>query len=151
MPTVKLRRKDVPKGANLCEYCTAKCCGYFALPMDTPTDLDDFDHIRWYMMHGRVSVFVEDDVWYLMVHSVCQHLQEDHRCGVYEERPGICRKYTTDECEFDDDALYDKFFETPEQIWEYAESVCGPRKPLRKFSAARPAATDLKLPVLAGT
>ena len=30
-------RKDLPEGQSLCEYCTAKCCRYFALPMETPT------------------------------------------------------------------------------------------------------------------
>ena len=39
----KLRRKDFPKDANLCEHCTAKCCRYFALPIETPTELDDFN------------------------------------------------------------------------------------------------------------
>ena len=41
-PPKKLRRKDFPKDANLCEHCTAKCCRYFALPIETPTELDDF-------------------------------------------------------------------------------------------------------------
>ena len=146
----KLRRKDVPKGANLCAYCTAKCCRYFALPIETPTELDDFNNIRWYMFHGRVAMFVEDNDWYLMVFGDCQHLQEDLRCGIYEDRPGICRSYTTDDCEFEDDAVYDKFFETPEQIWEYAEALLGPREPLRKFSAAPPRPAEVNLPVLAG-
>ena len=32
----KIRRKDLPPGHSLCEYCTAKCCRYFALPIDAP-------------------------------------------------------------------------------------------------------------------
>ncbi len=145
----RLRRQDFPKGANLCEHCTAKCCRYFALPIETPTELDDFNNIRWYLLHGRCAVFVEDDSWYLMVYADCKHLLDDNRCGIYEDRPGICRKYTTDECEFEDDAVYEKFFETPEQVWEYAEAVCGPHKPMRKFSASAPQPSDLRLPVLA--
>ena len=31
---LKPRRSDIPSDANLCEYCTAKCCRYFALPID---------------------------------------------------------------------------------------------------------------------
>ena len=141
-------RNDVPKGANLCEYCTAKCCRYFALQIEEPTDWEDFEHIRWYMLHGRVSLFVEDDAWYLMVHADCKELQDDHRCGIYETRPEICREYTTDGCEFDDDTTYEKFFETPEQIWEYAHVVCGPRTKARRFSPLPPPATDVNLPVL---
>lgn len=144
----KLRRKDLPQGANLCEYCTAKCCRYFALPIETPTELEDFNNIRWYLLHGRAAVFVEDGDWYLMVYADCKHLQDDHRCGIYEDRPGICRKYTTDECEFEDDAVYDRFFETPEQIWEYAEVVCGPHSPPRKFSPNPPQVAAILLPVV---
>lgn len=147
-PPRKLRRKDFPKDANLCEHCTAKCCRYYALPIETPTELDDFNNIRWYLLHGRAAVFVEDGDWYLMVYADCKHLLEDHRCGIYEDRPGICRKYTTDECEFEDDAVYDKFFETPEQVWEYAEVVCGPHQPMRTFSAQPPCAQEVLLPVV---
>ena len=50
-----------------------------------------------------------------------KHLQTDHRCGIYETRPQICRDYTTSECEFEDDWCYEKYFETPEQIDEYAD------------------------------
>lgn len=33
----KPNRGDVPKEKVLCEFCTAKCCRYFALPLETPT------------------------------------------------------------------------------------------------------------------
>lgn len=123
------RREDLQPGDNLCAYCTAKCCRYFALPITKPTTWSDFDYIRWYMMHGNVSLFVEGVTWYLMVHADCKHLQEDHRCGVYETRPQICRDYTTDKCEFEDDALYDMLFESPEQLWEYAAAILPPKPP----------------------
>jgi Fe-S-cluster containining protein len=76
-----------------------------------------------------------------MVYADCEHLQPDNRCGVYETRPQICRDYTTDDCEYDSDACYDQFFETADQIWEYAEAVLPPRK--RKTSLS-----ELRLPVL---
>ena len=128
MTTVPLRRKDLPAGEVLCQYCTARCCRYFALPIDEPTDWEAFDNIRWFMFHGRVSVFVSDKVWYLAVHADCQHLQEDHRCGIYIDRPKICRTYSTTICEYDNDFLYDRLFETAEQIWEYAEAVLPARR-----------------------
>ena len=95
------------------------------------------------MLHGRVSIFVEDETWFLMVHADCQQLLPDNRCGIYDERPQICRRYSTDNCEFDDDACYDKFFESPAQIWEYAEAVLPP-KPRPKPNRG------LQLPVLNG-
>ncbi|MEZ6060541.1 MAG: YkgJ family cysteine cluster protein [Planctomycetaceae bacterium] len=122
-----MKREELPKGEVLCAYCTGKCCRYFALPIETPEDWDDFDHIRWYMMHGPVSIFVDDGSWYLMVHAACQHLQPDNFCGAYETRPRICRSYTTDDCEYESDAAHEQLFETPEQIWEYACAVMPPR------------------------
>lgn len=137
MTQTKFRRKDLKPGEVLCDHCTAKCCRYFALPIEEPTTRLDYDHMRWYMMHGRVSVFVEEGTWYLMVHADCQHLQPDNRCGTYLTRPKICREYTTDNCEFDDDACYDRLFETPEQLWEYAEAVL-PAKEWDKGSYGEP-------------
>jgi Fe-S-cluster containining protein len=119
----------VPAGENLCDHCTAKCCRYFALPIEAPSCRKDFDYIRWYLLHDRASVFVEDGSWYLLVHTPCKHLQADHRCGIYETRPQICRDYTTDECEFDDDWCYEQYFETSEQIDEYADALHGPQFP----------------------
>lgn len=121
-------RSEIPAGANLCEYCTGKCCQYIALPIDTPTTWKDYDFIRWYLAHGDISVFVEDGSWYLMVHRACNHLLPDRRCGIYETRPQICRDYTTDGCEYEDEYVYEMIFETDSQLWEYAEAVLGPNK-----------------------
>ena len=107
----------------LCDYCTAKCCKYFALPIETPVDLEDYEFIRWYLVHDRATVFTDDDQWYIMIHTTCRHLQTDNRCGIYDTRPQICRDYTTDNCEFEDDWTYDLYFEAPEQIRQYAEAV----------------------------
>jgi Fe-S-cluster containining protein len=122
------RREEVSKDANLCDYCTAKCCRYFALPIETPSSFADYEYMRWYLLHDRVSIFTEDGDWYLLVHTVCQHLETDNRCGIYETRPLICREYKTLDCEYDDDWTYEQYFETPEQMWEYAEAVMGPRE-----------------------
>jgi Fe-S-cluster containining protein len=122
---LKPRREDLKPGEVLCQHCTAKCCRYFALPIDTPDVQQDFDYIRWYLLHDRASVFTEDGTWYLLVHTTCQHLQPDNRCGIYETRPQICRDYTTDNCEYEDEWTYERYFETSEQVQEYAEAVLG--------------------------
>ena len=123
---VKPKREDVPQGRVLCEFCTAKCCRYFALPLETPTTREEFDYIRWFLLHEHATVFTEEGDWYVCVHTTCKHLQDDHRCGIYETRPDICRSYTTDECEYEDDWVYDQYFETPEQVVEYMDAVLGP-------------------------
>jgi len=143
----KIRRDKLKPGEVLCDYCTAKCCRYFAFPIDAPEDRDDLDHLRWYMLHGRVAIFVEDDTWFLMVYADCKHLQENHMCGIYETRPQICRKYSTDNCEFEDDGIYDQYFETPEQIDEYAETLYPTLKP-HTFSTEPVSISEVVLPVM---
>ncbi len=119
----KPKREEIGKDEILCDYCTAKCCRYFALPIEEPKTRGDFDFIRWYLLHGQATVFTEDDSWYLLVHTVCKHLQPDNRCGIYDTRPQICREYSVEGCEYEDDWTYEHYFETPEQVDEYAEAV----------------------------
>ena len=85
--------------------------------------------MRWFLLHDRATVFVDEGTWYLLVHTKCKHL-DDHtnRCDIYENRPDICREYSSKKCEYEDHYVYDQYFELPEQIEEYAEAVLGPRK-----------------------
>jgi Fe-S-cluster containining protein len=134
----KPAREDLKKGQILCEFCTAKCCKYFALPIDTPAEFADFEFIRWFILHERATVFTEDETWYLLVHTVCRHLMDDNRCGIYETRPNICREYSTDNCEYEDNWTYDRYFETPEQVKDYTDAMFA--KPgSENFRSARPA------------
>jgi Fe-S-cluster containining protein len=144
LPTIRLKpsRDQLQPGESLCDHCTAKCCKYFALPIETPTRRQDFDYIRWYLLHEGASIFVDEGTWYLLVHSRCRHLQADNRCGIYETRPQICRDYTTDNCEYEDDWVYEQYFESAEQVEEYMEAVL-PRKRGESIRSPRPG-----LPVL---
>jgi Fe-S-cluster containining protein len=141
----KIRREDLPAGECLCDYCSAKCCKYFALPIEMPTEARDWEFIRWYLMHEAATIFKEDDTWYLLVHTKCKHLQSDNRCGAYYTRPTICREYSTENCEYEDEWLYEQYLETSEQVVEYAEAVL-PRKRGKSIRSAKPPA----LPVLVG-
>ncbi len=138
----KPNRDDVPV-EKLCDYCTAKCCRYFALPIDKPKKRKDYDYIRWYLLHGRASVFTDEGTWYLLVQTVCEHLRDNNLCGIYDTRPQICRDYSTKNCEYEDDAVYDKYFEKADQVAEYVEAVLGPTN--GDIRSPRPAL----LPVLA--
>jgi uncharacterized protein len=142
-PKIKIRREDLQPEESLCDHCTAKCCKYFALPMDRPKTRKDYDFVRWFLLHERASAFTEDGTWYLLVHTRCKHLQPDNRCGIYETRPQICREYTTADCEYDDDWVYEQYFETAEQIADYMEAVL-PRKRGESLRSRKPAL----LPVL---
>ncbi len=138
------RRENVPPGECLCEHCTAKCCRYFALPIDEPKSREECDYVRWFLLHQGATIFVDEGTWYLLQHSPCRHLQADNRCGIYETRPQICRDYTTDACEYDDSWTYEQYFETPEQFEEYCEARGKPRKS-KNIRSPRP----VGLPMLA--
>ena len=125
VPVPKPRREEIPPGTSLCDHCTAKCCRYFALPLETPTTEEEFEYIRWFLLHDRAAVFTEEGSWYLLVHTECKHLQADNRCGIYTTRPRVCREYSTHDCEYEDDWVYDHYFETAEQVGEYMEAVLG--------------------------
>ncbi len=129
-------REDLGPDEVLCEYCPGKCCRYFALPIETPTSRKDFEFVRWYLLHDRATIFTEDDDWYLLVHTKCKHLGDDNRCGIYTTRPQICRDYTTEACEYEDDWTYEHYFETHEQIHEYAEAII--QKPGKSIRSTKP-------------
>lgn len=108
------------------------------MPIESPTAWDDFDAIRWYLAHGQTRIYVDKGSWFLLVLTKCQYLLPDNRCKIYFNRPKICQEYSTDECEYDSEWIFEKLFETPEQIWEYAEAVLPPRKRKKPDASALP-------------
>jgi Fe-S-cluster containining protein len=112
----------------LCEHCTGLCCRYIALPIDKPESKKDFDDVRWYLLHGGVTIFVEDGEWYINIETTCRHLQPDNRCGIYETRPKVCRDYSTDNCEYHaGDYGYERHLLTPEDLAAYEREVLAKR------------------------
>jgi Fe-S-cluster containining protein len=109
------------------------CCRYYALEIDAPEDAEDFDSIKWYLLHEKSWVWVDDGEWYLQVDEKCRFLGDDHRCTIYERRPQICRDYGLPEnLDHPDDPLCDYFaqgephdleFREPEEIDAYAAKV----------------------------
>lgn len=90
---------------NKCSFCTgAKCCTYVTQEIETPRSMIDFDHLLWQISHKDINIYKDDDGWYLLVLRTCLHLQKDGRCGIYDERPWVCREHSNDYCEFDQPA-----------------------------------------------
>jgi hypothetical protein len=74
------------------------------------------------MLHGDTIVFVEDDEWFIQINRKCKALLPDNRCGIYENRPEICREYTTEECDWHGEEYdYEHLFTEPEQIQVFAK------------------------------
>lgn len=129
--------KDV---ASLCEQCVALCCRYYAFEIDKPTTKRDFEDLRWYILHEDTIIFVEEGHWYVQVNRPCKALLPDNRCGVYENRPTICRAYTTKACDWHgDDYDYEQLFTEPDQIQRYAGEYFAAKRKRRRRTAAKAA------------
>ncbi len=119
-----------------CNKCTGLCCRYFAMPVDTPEDKEDYDDIRWYLCHEDINVFVEDGDWYINIKNKCKHLSKDYQCGIYNKRPKICRGYKTRDCDYiSGEYDYELHFVDDKQMEEYIKIKFDnrkTRKPKRK-------------------
>jgi len=88
-----------------CTDCSAECCKYFALEIDTPRTKQEFENIRWYLAHKHVAVFVDKRKWFLEINNTCQYLEKGNKCGIYDKRPLVCREHDPATCEY----LHDEF------------------------------------------
>ena len=107
----------------LCDHCPAKCCHYLASPIDTPETQQDFDYIRWYLLHNNATVFVESGRLEPAVYSTCRFLRPT--TAAESTRPGrrFAATIRPTIANTQDDWVYEKYFETPEQVKEYMEVV----------------------------
>lgn len=89
--------------SNKCDLCTnSKCCTYVTQQIDTPRSKYDFEILLWQVSHPQVGAYKDEDGWFLIFDAVpCSHLQPNGRCGIYEDRPTICRSHENDFCEYD--------------------------------------------------
>jgi Fe-S-cluster containining protein len=113
---------EVMTAENKCGFCTnSKCCTYISQEVDTPRSKQDFDFLLWQISHRDISLYKDEGSWFLLVENICTHLQPDGRCGIYFERPQICRDYTNDYCEFDAPAEdgFELYFRNYDELLAY--------------------------------
>ncbi|MDA8390072.1 MAG: YkgJ family cysteine cluster protein [Gammaproteobacteria bacterium] len=88
-----------------CGQCPGSiCCTYITQQIPTPRARADFEHMLWQVSHDGIEIYKDEDGWYLLVHAPCHHLQTNGACGIYDERPPVCRAYSNDFCELDEPA-----------------------------------------------
>ncbi|HYE18940.1 MAG TPA: YkgJ family cysteine cluster protein [Tepidisphaeraceae bacterium] len=127
----------------LCDSCSALCCRYFVLEIDKPEDAADYDNVRWYLVHEGTFVFIEKKKWFLGVYARCKHLQPDNRCGIYATRPKICRKYTTDNCDYHGGEYdWEVLFSSAEQLDAYAQERLAEARAEKREKAKRKRARE---------
>lgn len=118
-----------------CDLCTnSKCCTYVTQQIDTPRSKYDFEILLWQVSHEGVGAYKDDDGWFVMFEARCQHLLTDGRCGIYEDRPTICRSHSNDYCEYDAPAEdgFDLYFPDYETLLRYC------RKRFKRWSTGNP-------------
>jgi Fe-S-cluster containining protein len=75
-------------GGNRCRECDAACCRGFPSVELTPGEYATLERLGagrlQYLLNGR---------HYLMIENGCEFLV-GNRCGIYEQRPAICRRFT---------------------------------------------------------
>lgn len=96
------RRPKRPFAESKCGSCIALCCRYFALEIDKPQRPEDFDDLRWYLLHDRTQIFTEGRSWFVQVFNKCSWLGDDGSCQGYDQRPSICREYESKWCDQDE-------------------------------------------------
>ena len=109
---------------NKCSFCTGSiCCTYVTQHLDTPRSKQDFRQLLWQVSHNNVKIYKDDDGWTLLVEVSCQHLQVNGGCGIYEDRPEICREHSNDYCEFDapSEDGFDLYFENYFDLLKYCK------------------------------
>lgn len=107
---------------NKCSFCTGStCCTYITQHIDTPRAKADFEHLLWQISHDNIRIYKDDDGWTLLIETKCLHLQIDGGCGIYDNRPTICRDHSNDYCEFDapSEDGFDLYFPDYKSLREY--------------------------------
>ena len=109
---------------NKCDLCTnSKCCTYITQQIDAPRSKYDFEILLWQVSHDSVGAYKDDDGWFVMFETRCQHLLGDGRCNIYDDRPTICRSHSNDYCEYDAPAEdgFDLYFPDYDALLKYCK------------------------------
>lgn len=95
LPTLPAR----PDPSEVCPPC-GRCCRYVSVGIDGPVSVRGVSTALWLVYHRNVSVYQSHDGgWFALFAADCEHLGPDGLCGVYANRPLICREYDVDGCE----------------------------------------------------
>lgn len=119
-----------------CDLCTnSTCCTYVTQQVDTPRSKYDFEILLWQVSHKGVGAYKDEDGWFVMYDAPCTHLEMDGRCGIYDDRPTICRTHENDYCEYDAPAEdgFELYFPDYSSLLTYC------KKRFKKWTTGNPA------------
>lgn len=102
-----------------CTSC-GRCCTYVGIGINPPSRPRWATDILWYLYHQNVSVYRDGaGEWSVHFETRCRHLGEDLRCGVYRERPHVCRGFDNRSCEVNQPAATALTFNEPRAFLDW--------------------------------
>jgi uncharacterized protein len=107
----------------ICHRC-GECCNYIVITIPKPKTTEDFELIKWYLLHNNVYVYIDkEDAWCVEFITVCNAKDKVTKlCSLYEKRPKICRDYDEVKkrnCSYYGNNIYKKRFFTIDDIDKY--------------------------------
>ena len=102
-----------------CTDC-GHCCTYVGIEIDRPTKVQYATDILWYLYHENVYIYVDgSNDWSVHFEARCRNLAADLLCGIYEQRPHICRGFDNTSCEVNDHGHESLTFNEPAEflVW----------------------------------
>lgn len=109
------------KNKKLCDDCD-DCCHYVAIEIDKPEDKEDWEHIKWYLLHKNVNVFIDwEDDWFVEFVTSCTALDAKTKlCIIYKNRPQVCCDYSQKTCtQYNNEPAEKKYFKTINDLEKY--------------------------------
>jgi Fe-S-cluster containining protein len=100
-----LRMASPEPPARVLKVCTecGKCCTYVSVGINAPNSVSNATDMLWYLYHENISLYRDGDgEWSVVFETRCRNLGPDLLCGVYEDRPLICRDFDNTTCEVND-------------------------------------------------
>jgi Fe-S-cluster containining protein len=79
---------DGPADGGRCADCAADCCRGFPSVVLTAAEYGTLARLG-----ARRLVFTLDERFFLVIENGCEFLV-GNRCGIYADRPAICRRFT---------------------------------------------------------
>ena len=118
---MKKKSVEADNAPDKCVRCGSACCRYLTVHLTTPRSILDFDNLLWKMFHEQVQIFKDHDGWHLLINNRCTNLQDDGKCGIYEQRPFACREHSVDNCDADNpiEEVADLLFSSPDSLVNY--------------------------------
>jgi len=126
-----------------CDKCGGRCCLYYCFRIPPPQTYEDFDEIRWYLLHERTSVHVDlEGEWFIRIDNRCGLLTDTPRgprCADYDQRPIPCRVMSPESCDFAAGGWcdYDELFTSADQLDAFARRMLGEQEYLASRDRAR--------------